>query len=161
MHTFPARKEPAEWPSKYDKTVLPKPATLQSLFNDMFFLGFSDQISRWNTLTQLKPVSFPPYNLIKLDDDSYKVELAVAGYTKDDIAITVERDQLIVASKDQDEKEDNEVIHQGIAQRQWRQKFILGEYMEVASATLRDGLLTINIERNMPEEDKPKVIKIK
>lgn len=174
MTHFPNPKQPAEWKKEpanwkrepadwinYKHQVVPKPVTLQSLLNDMFFLGFSDQISRWNGLTTIKPISFPPYNLIKIDDDSYKIELAVAGYTKDDISITVERDQLIVASKEQETEDGNTIIHQGIAERQWRQRFILGEYMEVASATLRDGLLTINIQRNLPEEAKPKVIKIK
>lgn len=135
--------------------------TLDSFFNDMFFLGFHDQLARWNSLsTMSKPQSFPPYNLIKINDDTYKVEIAIAGYSKEDIDITVERDQLIVASKDLADSK-SEVIYQGIAQRQWRQKFILGEYMEVESATLKDGLLTINIIRNLPEESKPKTIKIK
>ena len=127
----------------------------------MFFLGFNDQLSRWASLSNMtKPSSFPPYNLVKINDDAYKIEIAIAGYTKDDIDVTVERDQLIVASKDLADSK-SEIIYQGIAQRQWRQKFILGEFMEVKDATLKDGLLTINIIRVLPEEAKPKVIKIK
>lgn len=143
-------------------TAPAKPQTLESLFNDMFFLGFNDQLARWNALARLdKPASFPPYNIIKIDDDTHKVELAVAGYGKDDVEITVERDQLIVASKDLEQDQGDVVVYQGIAKRQWRQRFILGEYMEVTGATLKDGLLTITVERNLPEEAKPKVIKIK
>lgn len=153
-----------DWREPNSKTYTytnPAPKTLASFFNDMFFLGFQDQVERWNALsTMSKPSSFPPYNLIKINDDAYKVEIAIAGYSKDDIDITVERDQLIVASKDLADSK-SEVIYQGIAQRQWRQKFILGEYMEVKDATLKDGLLTINIIRNLPDEVKPKVIKIK
>ena len=156
---YPPHKD---WRWEEPSKKLPAPRTLESFFNDMFFLGFNDQLSRWASLSNItKPASFPPYNLIKIDDDTWKVELAVAGYTKDDINITVEKDQLIVASKDLEDEDDSTVVYQGIAQRQWRQKFILGEYMEVAGATLRDGLLTINVERNLPEEAKPKVIKIK
>ena len=157
------RKNPRDWewgPSAEKPATISR--TLDSLFNDMFFLGFHDQIARWNSLTNMtKPASFPPYNLIKIDDDNYRVELAVAGYSKDDIDITVERDQLIVASKETETDEEDIVVYQGIAQRQWKQRFILGEYMEVAGATLKDGLLIINIKRNLPEEAKPKVIKIK
>ena len=151
-----------DWLSPEPKKLSTPPArTLESFFNDMFFLGFNDQLSRWASLSNMtKPSSFPPYNLVKINDDAYKIEIAIAGYTKDDIDITVERDQLIVASKDLADSK-SEVIYQGIAQRQWRQKFILGEFMEVKDATLKDGLLTINIIRVLPEEAKPKVIKIK
>lgn len=153
-----------QWEPPVSKTTVMAPPvkTLESFFNDMFFLGFNDQLSRWSSLAGTsKPLSFPPYNLIKLNDELWKVELAVAGYSKDDIVITVERDQLIVASKDNEDDETATIVYQGIAQRSWRQKFILGEYMEVAGATLKDGLLTITVERNLPEEAKPKTIKIK
>lgn len=135
---------------------------LPSLFNDMFFLGFHDQVARWDAMANVKkPSSFPPYNIIKVDEDTYKVELAVAGYSKDDIDVTVEKDQLTVSSKDREVADDETVIHQGIAERQWTQKFFLGEYMEVAGANMKDGLLTITVERHVPEELKPKAIKIK
>jgi molecular chaperone IbpA len=135
---------------------------LPSVFNDQFFLGFQDQIQRWAPLAyNRKPASFPPYNLLKLDENNYKVELAVAGYTKDDIQITVEKDTLTVNSKVKEITTTDEVIHQGIAERQWVQQFILGEYMSVKDANLKDGLLTINVERELPEELKPKIIKIK
>lgn len=149
-------------PSTKTYSASTPPKTLESFFNDMFFLGFHDQLSRWSTLANInKPASFPPYNLIKIDDDNWKVELAVAGYSKEDINITVERDQLVVSSKDNEEDENATVVYQGIAQRSWRQKFILGEYMEVVGATLKDGLLTITVERHLPEEARPKTIKIK
>jgi molecular chaperone IbpA len=156
---------PAHHPWVQQQFETPKSApqkSLASFFNDMFFLGFQDQVSRWNYLSaQGKPASFPPYNLLKVDDNTYKVELAVAGFSKEDIEITVERDQLVVASKDNLDEEDDTVVYQGIAKRKWRQNFILGEYFEVASATMKDGLLTITVKRNVPEEAKPKVIKIK
>ena len=154
---------PAEkWEHIKKPTMVAVNLPLPSVFNDQFFLGFQDQLQRWAPLTHnRKPASFPPYNLLKLDENNYKVELAVAGYTKEDIQITVEKDTLTINSKIKESVSAPEVIHQGIAERQWVQTFILGEYMAVKDATLKDGLLTINVERELPEELKPKIIKIK
>jgi molecular chaperone IbpA len=154
-HQEPFLKKAKQEPTTFTQITLP------SLFNDMFFLGFQDQLSRWQALTNVKkPTSFPPYNIIKVSDTEYTVELAVAGYTKEDIDIVLEKDQLTVSSKET-ETENKTMIHQGIAERQWSQKFFLGEYMEVTGATMKDGLLTITVERQLPEELKPKTIKIK
>lgn len=143
-------------------TYIQKPATLADMFNNQFFLGFQEQIDRWNSLTSTKLVTFPPYNLIKSDDDHYTVELAVAGYSKEDIEITVEKDLLTVKSvSKEEEKTSDTVLHQGIAKRQWTQQFVLGEWFSIKGATLTDGLLTIKVEREVPEEMKPKIIKIK
>lgn len=146
---------------KYEYKKIPKPQTLADLLSAQFFLGFQDQINRWNTLTTYKATTFPPYNLIKVDDDHYTVEIALAGYKKDEIEVTVEKDLLTVKSVEKDEDQDEEVLHQGIAKRLWTQKFVLGEWMEVKEATLKEGLLTIKVERELPEEAKPKVIKVK
>lgn len=146
---------------EYKKIPAPKPQTLADLLSAQFFLGFQDQINRWNTLTTYKATTFPPYNLIKVDDDHYTVEIALAGYKKDEIEVTVEKDLLTVKSVEKDEEHDEEVLHQGIAKRLWTQKFVLGEWMEVKEATLKEGLLTIKVERELPEEAKPKVIKVK
>ena len=158
-----------QWPTEKWDHIKKQPTvqtvqtiTLPSLFSDQFFLGFHDQLQRWAPLAQnKKPASFPPYNLLKIDENNYKVELAVAGYSKEDIDITVEKDILTVKSKVKEITTSTEVIHQGIAERQWSQQFILGEYMAVKDALLKDGLLTINVERELPEELKPKTIKIK
>jgi molecular chaperone IbpA len=153
----------SQWP--HTLKGLPEPSTklpsLHQLMSDQFFLGFDEQIKRWNSLTSTKVVTFPPYNLIKSDDDHYTVELAVAGYSKEDIEITVEKDLLTVKSIATEEKTEDTVLHQGIAKRQWTQKFVLGEWFSIKGATLTDGLLTIKVEREIPEEMKPKVIKIK
>jgi molecular chaperone IbpA len=160
----PTSTWPHEQFSKYPKGLpepSPKLMTLQQLMSDQFFLGFDEQIKRWNSLTSTKVVTFPPYNLIKSDDDHYTVELAVAGYSKEDIEITVEKDLLTVKSIATEEKAAGAVLHRGIAKRQWVQKFVLGEWFSIKGATLVDGLLTIKVEREVPEELKPKVIKIK
>jgi molecular chaperone IbpA len=145
---------------KLKPVPLPVPSvTFTSLFNDQFFLGFNEQVERWQSLN--KKASFPPYNLVKVDKDTYRIELAVAGYSKEDIDISVEKDLLTVKSKNNNSKSTDEFIHQGIAERDWTQSFVLGEWITVKDAVYKDGMLTINLEREVPEELKPKVIKIK
>jgi len=162
---YPKGSPHEQWGKEYPKqtlTTVTITPTLEQIFADQFFLGFHDQIGRWQTLTNLKrPTSFPPYNLIKIDENNYKIELAVAGYTKEDIDVTVDKDLLTVKSNIKEETQKDEVLHQGIAERQWQQQFFLGEWIVVKDASLKDGLLTIKAERELPEELKPKTIKIK
>jgi molecular chaperone IbpA len=132
---------------------------IQSIFNDPFFLGFNDQFVRWES-NKKTTSSFPPYNVKKIDEDNYTIELAVAGYSREDLDIKVEKDTLTIKSdKDNDDKSD--FLHRGIAGRNFTQHFTLGEYMIVKSASLENGMLTIKIERELPEEAKPRQIKIK
>jgi molecular chaperone IbpA len=134
-------------------------AQIQSIFNDPFFLGFNDQFVRWES-NKKTTSSFPPYNVKKVDEDNYIVELAVAGYDREDLDITVDKDTLIIKS-DRENDEDSDFLHKGIAGRNFTQTFTLGEYMLVKSASLENGLLTIKIEKEIPEEHKPRQIKIK
>ena len=131
----------------------------ESIFNDPFFLGFNDQFVRWETNKKITS-SFPPYNVKKVDEDNYVVELAVAGYNREDIDITVDKDTLIIKSERENDDE-SEYLHKGIAGRNFTQTFTLGEYMIVKSASLENGLLFVKIERDIPEEAKPRQIKIK
>lgn len=132
---------------------------IQSVLNDPFFLGFNDQFVRWET-NKKTTSSFPPYNVKKVDEDNYTIELAVAGYSREEIEIKVEKDTLTIKSdKENDDKSD--FLHRGIAGRNFTQHFTLGEYMTVKSASLENGMLLIKIERELPEEAKPKTIKIK
>ena len=134
-------------------------AQIESIFNDPFFLGFNDQFVRWET-NKKTTSSFPPYNVKKVDEDNYVVELAVAGYEREDIDVTVDKDTLIIKSeRENDEK--SEYLHKGIAGRNFTQTFTLGEYMIVKSASLENGLLSVKIEREIPDEARPRQIKIK
>jgi molecular chaperone IbpA len=130
------------------------------LFNDPFFIGFNRELSRLNTAHKTNSQSYPPYDLIKLDEDTYKISLAVAGFSKDDITVSVDNGTLIIKGEIV-EVTDAEVVHKGIAGRKFVRSFALGEYMEVTSAELKDGMLHVNVVRIVPEEKKPKVIKIK
>ena len=134
-------------------------AQIQSIFNDPFFLGFNDQFVRWES-NKKTTSQFPPYNVKKIDEDNYTIELAVAGYEREDLDIKVEKDTLTIKS-DRDNDEKSDFLHRGIAGRNFTQNFTLGEYMVVKSASLENGLLSIKIERELPEEAKPKTIKIK
>jgi molecular chaperone IbpA len=130
------------------------------LFNDPFFIGFNRELNRLNTAHKTNSQSYPPYDLIKLDEDRYKISLAVAGFSKEDIDVSVDNGTLIIKG-DIVEVTDAEVVHKGIAGRKFVRSFALGEYMEVISAELKDGMLHVNVVRIVPEEKKPKSIKIK
>ena len=130
------------------------------LFNDPFFIGFNRDLARLNNAHRTNSHSYPPYDILKLDEDSYRLSIAIAGFTKEDIDLSVDNGTLVIKGEIV-EVTDAEVVHKGIAGRKFVRSFALGEYMEVSSAELKDGLLTINIVRVIPEDKKPKVIKIK
>ena len=130
------------------------------LFNDPFFIGFNRELGRLNNLHKTNSQSYPPYDLLKLDEDTYKLSLAIAGFTRDDISVTVDNGTLLIKGEIT-EVTDAEVVHKGVAGRKFVRSFALGEYMEVTGAELKDGMLHINVDRIVPEEKKPKTIKIK
>ena len=130
------------------------------LFNDPFFIGFNRELSRLNNAHKVNSQSYPPYDLLKLDEDTYRISIAVAGFTKDDINVSVDNGTLIIKGEIT-EVTDAEVVHKGIAGRKFTRSFALGEYMEVTGADLKDGMLHINVDRIVPEDKKPKTIKIK
>ena len=131
------------------------------LFKDPFFIGFNRTLDRLNTVhTAAVNQSYPPYNIFKVDEDTYRVDLALAGFDKKDIDVSVDNGTLIV--KGEVTTEDTaETIHKGIATRKFTRTFALGEYMEVVGAEFKNGMLSVNVERIVPEDKKPKSIKIK
>ena len=131
-----------------------------AIFNDPFFIGFNRNLTQLNNVYKTNNQSYPPYDLIKLDEDTYRLSLAVAGFTKEDIGVTVDNGTLVIKGEIT-EVVDAEVVHKGIAGRKFTRSFALGEYMEVTGADMKDGMLHINIDRVVPEEKKPKSIKIK
>ena len=130
------------------------------LFNDPFFIGFNRELGRLNTAYKTNSNSYPPYDLLKLDEDTYRISLAIAGFSREDIDVSVDNGTLIIKGEIV-EVTDAEVVHKGIAGRKFVRSFALGEYMEVTSAELKDGMLHVNVVRIVPEEKKPKSIKIK
>ena len=130
------------------------------LFNDPFFIGFNRELSRLNTAHQTNSQSYPPYDLLKLDEDTYRLSLAIAGFTQDDLKISIDNGTLIIKGEIV-VVIDAEIVHKGIAGRKFVRSFALGEYMEVTGAEMKDGMLHINVDRIVPEEKKPKTVKIK
>jgi molecular chaperone IbpA len=130
------------------------------LFNDPFFIGFNRELSRLNTAHKTNSQSYPPYDLLKLDEDTYRISIAVAGFSKKNINVSVDNGTLIIKGEIV-EVTDAEVVHKGIAGRKFTRSFALGEYMEVTGAEMKDGMLHINVDRIIPEDKKPKVIDIK
>jgi molecular chaperone IbpA len=104
--------------------------------------------------------SYPPYNIIQENENSYKIEIAVAGFREDEIDITVKDYTLTVVGEQKRTEEDVTYLHKGISARSFTRSFTLGDHVEVKSATVQNGLLVIDLERVVPEEDKPKKIPI-
>jgi molecular chaperone IbpA len=130
------------------------------LFNDPFFIGFNRELGRLNTAHKTNSQTYPPYDLLKLDEDTYRISLAVAGFSRENIDISVDKGTLIIKGEIV-EVIDAEVVHKGIAGRKFVRSFALGEYMEVTGAEMKDGMLHINVDRIIPEDKKPKTIEIK
>ena len=132
------------------------------LFKDPFFIGFDRALDTWShAQTVSSATNYPPYNVIKVDEDNFVVELAVAGFAKTDIDLSTADGKLIVKGELNTEDNDSKFIHRGIAARKFTREWALGEYMEVKAAELKDGMLKIDVVRILPEEKKPKTIKIK
>ena len=134
--------------------------TTLDLFNDPFFIGFNRELGRLNTAHKTNSQTYPPYDLLKLDEDTYRISLAIAGFSREDINISVDNGTLIIKGE-LVEVIDAEVVHKGIAGRKFVRSFALGEYMEVTGAEMKDGMLHINVDRIIPEDKKPKTIEIK
>ena len=130
------------------------------LFNDPFFIGFNRELGRLNTAHKTNSQTYPPYDLLKLDEDTYRISLAVAGFSRENIDISIDSGTLIIKGE-LVEVIDAEIVHKGIAGRKFVRSFALGEYMEVTGAEMKDGMLHINVDRIIPEDKKPKTIEIK
>jgi molecular chaperone IbpA len=123
-------------------------------------IGFGRLLDQLETLAEPEAGdNYPPYNIEKLGEDRYRVALAVAGFAENEMNITVEGNQLTVSGKRAD-AEDKQILHRGIAHRPFIRRFSLAEHMVVKDAKLRDGLLTIELERQLPEAMKPRRIPI-
>jgi molecular chaperone IbpA len=125
------------------------------------FSGLGLDIDKLFNTTNNTP-AYPPYNIIKFTDDEYTLQFAVAGFKKEDISITTEKSILkITGSMAEAQLEDSaQYIHKGIAGRKFSRAFTLPEYFEVDWAGMEDGILSISLIRNVPEEKKPKTITI-
>ena len=137
--------------------------TFDSLVLDLFpelnraAIGFEPTLRRLYNTNHTS--SYPPYNIVSLDDNHYHLELAVAGFARDDIEISLQETQLVISAKK--ESSDAKYVHRGIANRAFTQKFTLGEHIHVTDASIENGILLVKLERVVPENKQPKLIPIK
>jgi molecular chaperone IbpA len=130
-----------------------------------FGIGFDsilDELMRVNA--QQANTNYPPYNIVKHSEDAFAIELAVAGFREGDINITLEKNVLTIKGEqtvklDELEK-DVEYLHRGISARNFDRTFTLADYVEVIGARAENGILSIELERQVPEEQKPKTVAI-
>jgi molecular chaperone IbpA len=103
---------------------------------------------------------YPPYNIERLGDTEYRITMAVAGFNKDEFKIEVKEQTLVVSGQKQPEGKDRVFLHRGIAARSFERRFQLADHVEVSGADFKDGLLHIDLVRNVPERLKPRTISI-
>ena len=140
-----------------------------SIFNQLrpVTVGFDNMFDHFESMFEgdvfnIPQVNFPPYNIVKTGDCTYDVELALAGFSKDDITVDYADNILSVKSIKKDEKkEEDGVLHRGISKRMFSKSFTIADDVEVKGAELKDGLLKISMERIIPESKKPRSIDIK
>ena len=122
-----------------------------SMFND-FEHRFANQLKD----------NYPPYNIVKHDDDTYEIEIAVTGFAKDEVTVEIDQNQLIVKGvRDKGNDVTAEFLHRGLAFRDFTRSWTLAEHMIVGEGRIKNGVLTIELKRIVPDALKPRVLKIK
>ncbi len=141
-----------------------------SIFNNLrpITVGFDDMFDHFehmmdDSFFRGTMGNFPPYNIVKTGENTYDVELALAGFNKKDIEVEYKENLLNVKSKkvEEEKDEDGNVIHRGISKRMFSKSFTIANDVEVKGAELKDGLLKVSLERIIPEHKKAKTIEIK
>tara|TARA_Y100001936_G_scaffold207685_1_gene212756 strand:- start:336 stop:773 length:438 start_codon:yes stop_codon:yes gene_type:complete len=140
-----------------------------SVWNSLrpFSVGFDSIFEEFDRMLESSDrysSNYPPYNINKLSENDYKIEVALAGYSKDDIELELKENTLTVRNKNKEKVingENNGLIHKGISTRQFERSFTISEDIKVKNADLRNGLLNITLERIIPEEKKSRLIEIK
>ena len=124
------------------------------------FVGFDRVIDLLNQNFEVSVNSYPPFNIQKLDDENYEIQMALAGFKESDLNVTVE-DGTLTVEGDQSSSEETDYIHQGIAERKFKKSWSLADTVIVEGAKLTDGILKVALKNVIPEEKKPQTIKIK
>ena len=129
-----------------------------------YSIGFDRMFDRLFDDSLVTTTNYPPYNIVKLDESNYAIQIAIAGFGKDDIEIETKENILAVRTKDKNESEvvdDTTYLHKGISNRAFKRTWQISDDVVVKGATFENGLLNIELERIIPEEKKPRLIKIK
>ena len=127
-----------------------------------FSVGFDSVFDRFFDMDTNREQGYPPYNIRKVNDIQYVIELALAGFSKHDIEVELTDGLLAIRSKDRKEEEEDSdsFVHKGIARRSFSRTYTLSDDVIVKGADLKDGMLIINLERVIPDEKKPRLIQI-
>jgi len=130
------------------------------MLNDPFFIGFDSLLNKLNRPVQ-GSTNYPPYNLMKTGDDTFLIELAVAGFSEEEIDIEVQDGTLTIKGEDTRYDSDKvSYIHKGIATRNFERKFTLADTIQVDGASMHNGVLSVKLVNVIPEEKKPRKIPI-
>jgi molecular chaperone IbpA len=159
MH-YEVMKKKNQYPD-YQKLEKPKdPFTTLEPFLNSWTIGFDRHFQLLEELRNASKSTYPPYNIVQVDDgETYIIEIAAAGFTKEDIEVSFRENQLIVTGKMEDDSA--QYLHKGIASRDFEQSFALADDVRVVDASMQDGILSIRLEREIPEHKKPRTITIK
>ena len=130
-----------------------------------FSVGFDSMFDRWNTTFDFNTANntnYPPYNIRREGDEKYFIELAIAGLNEDDLEVSLQSQILNIRSKKEDSGSDENInyVHRGIAKRQFEREFTLSDDIVVKGCDLTNGMLTIELERVIPEEKRSRLIPI-
>ena len=135
------------------------PQDLQKMMG--FSVGFDSIFDRFFDMDTTRDSGYPPYNIRKINEAQYVIEIALAGFSKEDIEVEVTEGNLAIRSKEEKETdEDDSFVHKGIAKRSFLRSFTLSDDIIVKGADLKDGMLIINLEKVIPDEKKPRLIQI-
>ena len=128
-------------------------------------VGFDRMMNMLDTASRVEEnsVSYPPYNIEKIGEDSYRIAMAVAGFGEDDLEVTVKEQSLVISGKKKqaESEEGSTFLHRGIATRAFERRFDLADHIRVMGAGLENGLLYVDLVREVPEAKKPRTIAIK
>jgi HSP20 family molecular chaperone IbpA len=116
-----------------------------------FLLGFEELDRLVERTAKTGNEGYPPYNIEQVDERTYRITLAVAGFAEEDLSITIEDHQLVIRGRQQDDSAGRVFLHRGIAARQFQRSFVLAEGVDVTTATLERGLLHVDLSRSLPE----------
>jgi molecular chaperone IbpA len=146
-------------------TLLKENVTMQTIDFSPFYrstVGYDRLFSRLDSLGGQEAKTYPPYNIERTGDDAYRISIAVAGFSNGDIAIETKENSLVVkgAKSAESSEKAREFLHRGIAERAFELRFQLADYVEVSGATLENGLLHLELKRELPESKKPRQIQI-
>lgn len=134
--------------------------TTADLLSDPFFIGFDNIATKLHQFEKAKTGNYPPYNIIKIAENRYEVEIAVAGFLRSEITITVEDGVLKVEGVKKEQDDATDFIHKGIAERNFSRTFTLADTVEVTGADLTNGILSVTLMNVIPEHKKPRTIAI-